>query len=150
MKTSVKNEVELFKNYFEEAFVNENGELIICHPIEVQLYPWKKSRKVYCNLFFNAETCEDEIDFKAKCIEYLSRAAYKTEYPSFTQYIQNYVRENLNGYLGTGFDVDDLEYIYTHLGNGIEHGLTRKFVIGNYDLSIILEGVKEHGRNQNQ
>lgn len=26
MKTSVKNEVESFKNYFEEAFVNEQGD----------------------------------------------------------------------------------------------------------------------------
>lgn len=149
MKTSVKNEVELFKNYFKEAFINEHGEIIICHPIEIQLYPWRKARKVYCNLFFNVETCVDDIDFKAKCIEYLSRASYKTQFTSHTKYIQNYVKENLNSYLGTGFDDDDLEYIYTHLGNGIEHDLTRKFVIGNYDLSIIHEEIEDE-KNHNQ
>lgn len=36
---------------------------------------------------------------------------------------------------------EDMEYIYTNLGNGINHELCMKFVKSGYDLKVIEESV---------
>lgn len=39
------------------------------------------------------------------------------------------------------FKAEDMEYIYTNLGNGINHELCMKFVKSGYDLKVIEESV---------
>lgn len=53
-------------------------------------------------------------------------------------------RHNLDGInklLDTKFTPEDMEYIYTNLGNGINHELCMKFVKSGYDLKVIEESV---------
>ena len=39
------------------------------------------------------------------------------------------------------FTPEEIEYIYTNLGNGINHELCMKFVKSGYDLKVIEESV---------
>ena len=43
--------------------------------------------------------------------------------------------------LDTHFTPEEIEYIYTNLGNGINHELCMKFVKSGYDLKVIEESV---------
>ena len=55
-----------------------------------------------------------------------------------------YIWEQLDGInklLDTKFTPEDMEYIYTNLGNGINHELCMKFVKSGYDLKVIEESV---------
>ena len=46
------------------------------------------------------------------------------------------------------FTQEDMEYIYTYLGNGIKHELCMKFVQSGYDLGVIDEGLQEKERRE--
>ena len=43
----------------------------------------------------------------------------------------------LNNALKTNFSQQDIELIYTKLGNGINHELTKKFVEKNFDMEML-------------
>ena len=43
---------------------------------------------------------------------------------------------------------EEIEYIYTNLGNGINHELCMKFVKSGYDLGVIDEGLQEKERQE--
>ena len=47
--------------------------------------------------------------------------------------------DGINKLLDTKFTRDDMELIYTYLGNGIQHDLCLRFVASGYDLEIIRE-----------
>lgn len=49
--------------------------------------------------------------------------------------------DGINKLLDTKFTPEDMEYIYTNLGNGINHELCMKFVKSGYDLKVIEESV---------
>lgn len=48
----------------------------------------------------------------------------------------------------THFTPEEIEYIYTNLGNGINHELCMKFVKSGYDLGVIDEGLQEKERQE--
>lgn len=43
---------------------------------------------------------------------------------------------------------EEMEYIYTNLGNGINHELCMKFVQSGCDLDVIDEGLQEKKRRE--
>lgn len=43
----------------------------------------------------------------------------------------------INKYLGTNFNTDDWNLIYTKLGNNINRPLTERFVASGYDLNVL-------------
>ena len=43
--------------------------------------------------------------------------------------------------MGTNFTPEEMETIYTYLGNGIKHNLCVKFVESGYNMAVIREGV---------
>lgn len=89
------------------------------------------------NEYFILRDCETETDVKCKILEWLSRAAIK-DYPFGTK-----MTNGINKFLGTSFDVDDLELIYRELGNRCNHELTIKFIESGYDMGVLKGGNKE-------
>jgi hypothetical protein len=97
------------------------------------------------NEYFRLEDCECEFDVKCKVLEWLSRGAYKTE--PFASYKKNadfheFMLNGINKYLGTNFSHDDIEVIYTYLGNRCNHSKTEKFIESGYDMSVLKGGAE--------
>lgn len=115
-------------NVFEESFINRLNELILIPKT---------------NLYICLDDVHNETELKYKIIEFCSRDAskatpYKTEQRN--KKYQSKVRDKINIYLNTNFTADDMDLIYTELGNRINHELTIIFVNNNYDLNILKEG----------
>lgn len=110
---------------FPESFINYRGEFI-AH---------KKS-----NTYLIFSNCETLKDLQCKVLEWFSRAAYKTE-PDYTDKSNNkfhrFMLDGVNDFLGTTFTFDDMELIYTYLGNAVNHSLTLKFVESGYDMEVL-------------
>ena len=97
------------------------------------------------NEYFRLEDCETEFDVKCKVLEYFSRGAYKTE--PFENYNKNeefheFMLNGINKYLGTNFSYDDMEIIYTYLGNRCNHPKTVQFIESGYDMSALKGGAE--------
>lgn len=138
MNNKVTCEINKLKRIFKEGFLNEHGEFVICHPYKGQR--WTGSVwSVYCNVYFNAETCNNGRDVQRKVIEDWSRDAYKSTFgrPRLAKEIHKYIRDGINEYLGTEFDENDFRLIYTRLGGGINRALAEKFVKSGFDLEVL-------------
>lgn len=85
----------------------------------------------------NLNHCSTPDEFKAEVIEGVSRFAFK----AFTKPLRKEHLDGINKLLDTKFTPEDMEYIYTNLGNGINHELCMKFVKSGYDLKVIEESV---------
>lgn len=112
-------------NCFPYSFMNHEGEIIF----------YRKG-----NVFFNFSTCETKLEIRCKVIEFISRSAYKT--PVYGSERKNkefhkYMLKGINDYLNTNFDFDDMEIIYTYLGNGVNRPLTTAFIESGYDMGVI-------------
>ena len=89
------------------------------------------------NQHFTLKDCESELDIKCKVIEWLSRAAFKEEpYESerSNREFHRFMLDGINNFLGANFDADDMNIIYTYLGNAIRHKETIQFVESGYDM----------------
>ena len=56
--------------------------------------------------------------------------------------VKEAIKDGINKLLDANFTQEDMEYIYTYLGNGIKHELCMKFVQSGYDLGVIDEGLQ--------
>lgn len=95
------------------------------------------------NTYFSLHDVKDERDFKMKLISYVSRPCYKGEYHSSTrknEAIYNRTLKQFNEYLGTSFNVEDINIIYTLLGNQCNSELCYEFIDSNYDMSLLKDG----------
>jgi hypothetical protein len=95
------------------------------------------------NEYFRLEDCETEFDVKCKVLEWLSRGAYKT--CPFNSNLKNekfhiFMLNGINDFLGTDFTENDIEIIYTYLGNRCNHEKTVKFIESGYDMAILKGG----------
>lgn len=92
------------------------------------------------NEYFMLKDCTDEFDIKCKMLEWLSRGAYKTEPFRSRQKNQDFHKfmlDGINKFLVTNFTVDDMENIYTYLGNCCNHQKTISFINSGYDMNIL-------------
>ena len=90
--------------------------------------------------YFRLEDCETEEDVTAKVLEWLSREAYKSQH--FNTELRNkevheYHRRGINAFCGTNFTHEDMEIIYTKLGNRVNHKLTLDFIHSGYDMAVL-------------
>lgn len=119
---------------FPGSFFIPNGEFI-AH---------KKS-----NTYLVFANCETLKDLQCKILEWFSRAAYKTE-PYYTDKsndkFHRFMLDGVNDFLGTAFTFDDMELIYTYLGNACNHALTVKFVDSGYNMEVLREHQRERER----
>ena len=94
------------------------------------------------NTYLIFENCETMEDLQCKVLEWLSRSAYKTQcYNSnaANKKFHQFMLDGINKFLGTGFTFDDMELIYTYLGNEVHHDLTQRFVQSGYDMEVLRE-----------
>lgn len=87
--------------------------------------------------------CDTELDVKCKVLEWLSRDAYKST--PFHRVVQNikfrrFIFDGICKFLGHDFSFEDMEEIYTHIGNRANHAKTVRFIESGYDLSVLKEG----------
>ncbi len=113
---------EILLRAFPKAYVTMNFELILVPRT---------------NTYINLNHCSTPDEFKAEVIEGVSRFAFK----AFTKPLCKEHLDGINKLLDTKFTPEDMEYIYTNLGNGINHELCMKFVKSGYDLKVIEESV---------
>lgn len=95
------------------------------------------------NEYFRLEDCENEFDVKCKVLEWLSRGSHKT--CPFNSNIKNkrfhnFMLNGINDFLGTDFTEDDMDIIYTYLGNRCNHKRTIKFIESGYDVAALKGG----------
>ena len=122
--------VQKLMKCFPQSFITSEGEVVV-------------DRKT--NQYFRLIDCKDEFDIKCKVLEWLSRAACKSE-PYGTKKkndeLHNFMLNGINKYLGTEFTQEDMYEIYTYLGNRCNHLKTREFVKSHYDMSIFMKGAE--------
>lgn len=109
---------------FPAAFVNMYNELILIPK---------------ANTYIMLNQVRDERDFKAAVLEDCSRNAFK----ACSRKLQDEHLDGINKLLDTKFTRDDMELIYTYLGNGIQHDLCLRFVASGYDLEVLREYEKK-------
>lgn len=117
--------VERLMACFPNSFINGNLEFIA-------------HRKA--NEYFGLKNCMSEMDIKCKVLEWFSRGCYKTE-PYITkasnEKFHKFMLNGVNEYLGTNFTEDDMETIYTYLGNCCDHQKTIRFIESGYNMNIL-------------
>lgn len=105
---------------------------------------------VPANSYFVLHNCETELDVKCKVLEWLSRDAFKSEpFQSAKKNLRLHetMLNGINVFLGTNFSYEDMEIIYTYLGNCCNHKRTLRFIESGYDVSMLEEDYK-HGKTQ--
>lgn len=115
---------------FPHSFINQYGEFIAHRET---------------NAYFLVSNCENELDIKCKVLEWLSRDAHKAEPFRARRKNEEYrafMMGGINRYLGTSFDEEQMEEIYTYLGNACNHNKTLRFVRSGYDMSVLTEGAQ--------
>ena len=110
---------------FEGSFFNERDEFIAHR---------------YSNTYFIFGNCETELDVKCKVLEWLSRSAskvipYSQEWRN--KKFRKFMLDGINMFLGTNFSFDDMEIIYTYLGNACNHKRTIQFIESGYDVQAL-------------
>ena len=124
--------IKMALNVFSGSFINHNNEIILI-----------PKNNVYTLL----DDVETDDDFKVKLVEYLSRHCCCALVYSQRKRLEKYWQENtdkFNMICGTDFSVNEMDYIYTYLGNGIKHKLAKEFVKSGFDLSVIKKALKEN------
>lgn len=112
---------------FPNGFINHNLEFIA-----------EPHHRV--NSYFRLEDCETEEDVAAKVLEWLSREAYKSLHFNSerrNKEVHAYHLQGINAFCGTAFTEDDIDEIYTYLGNRVNHQKTLDFIQSGYDLAVL-------------
>lgn len=132
MLESVKKSLKWLKG----SYINHNNEIILIPK-------------------FNVYTLLDDVntddDFKVKLCEWFSRDCCCALRYSQKKRLDRYYQENTEAFnfiCGTNFSVQQMEYIYTYLGNGIKHELAKKFVKSGFDLSVIDKFVRNRKESE--
>lgn len=93
------------------------------------------------NEYIILSDCITEFDVKCKVLEWFSRGAHKTA--PFREkaniLFHKFMRDGINNFLGTDFCVEDMDLIYTYLGNACNHEKTIRFIESGYDMQILRE-----------
>lgn len=112
---------------FQGSFINHNNELIMIPK-------------------FNVYTClgdvETEADFKVKMCEYFSRDCCCALRYEYSKRLNDCYSKNLavfNEICGTSLTLEDMEWVYSKLGNGCNRPLARKFVESGFDMDVLKE-----------
>ena len=115
------------------SFINHNNEIILIPK-------------------FNVYTLLDDVKtdnhFKSKLCKCFIRDCCCALRYSQNKRLERYYQENIEAFnfiCGTNFTKEQMEQIYTKLGNGIKHELAKKFVKSGFDLSVIADHTTEKG-----
>lgn len=112
---------------FPDSFITDRGEFI-AH---------KKS-----NTYLIIEKCETWRDLSVAVIEWFSRpACFTSPYNTgaANAKFHSFMRDGINKFFGVQLTSDDMELIYIHLGNGVNHSLAVQFVESNCNMELLRE-----------
>lgn len=121
------NYISKIMNIFYGSFINHNKELILIPKT---------------NLYFYLGDVNTVDEVKYKLLEWCSRSCFKARpyrYAKKNKEYQDNVLRKVNECLDTEFTREQMELIYTKLGNCIRHELTIKFVSSGYDMKLLEE-----------
>lgn len=113
-----KGFIDIVMKHSPKCFINNNYELIV---------------EPENNIYFRLEDIETELELKCKVLAWLSRPSCK----GVNSYWQKRIRAVVNEFLDTKFTFDEMEKIYTYLGNDCNREKSIKFIESNYDLNIL-------------
>ena len=85
------------------------------------------------NIYFRLEDVDTELELKCKVLAWLSRPSCK----GVSNYWQKRIRNIVNEFLETDFTLDEMQEIYTYLGNDCNRQKTIRFIESNYDFSVL-------------
>lgn len=114
---------ELAKVYrsFPKAFINRLNEMIIYLPV---------------NSYFMLNNVTNQLELDCKILEWCSRQASKgTSWQS-----RKYHFKGICEYFGRDFTEDEMDLIYTKLGNGINRKLCIKYIQSGFDIEVLRNG----------
>ena len=100
-------------------------------------------------LWFSLGEIESDIELKRRFISAVSRC-YKTEPYRTSKRNIEWQQKHIfafNEALGTKFNDDEIEYIYTYLGNGCNKPIAIKFIKSGYDIEILKQLIVERNKN---
>lgn len=89
------------------------------------------------NLYLIIRYDMNVLDLKCSILEWLSRSAYKGgsyRYEKLNEKYQDKILECINYILKTSFSHEDIDKIYTYIGNGVNHELALEFVQSGYNM----------------
>ena len=115
------------------SFINHNNEIILIPKF---------------NVYTLLDDVETDDDFKVKLCEWFSRDCCCALRYSQNKRLERYYQENIEAFnfiCGTNFTKEQMEQIYTKLGNGIKQELAKRFVKSGFDLSVIADHPTEKG-----
>src|SRR5690625_5293438 len=113
-----KKFMRLVQKQSPKCFINHNFELIV---------------EPKNNIYFRLEDVETELELQRKVLAWLSRPSCK----GVSEYWQKRIRAIVNDYLGTEFTFEEMQEIYTYLGNDCNRKKSIKFIESNYDLTVL-------------
>jgi hypothetical protein len=113
-----KKFMRIVQKHSPKCFINHNFELIV---------------EPKHNIYFRLEDVENELELKCKVLAWLSRPSCK----GVSEYWQKRIRAIVNEYLETEFTFEEMQEIYTYLGNDCNRERTIKFIESNYDLKVL-------------
>ena len=103
---------------FPKAFINSNNEMII--------YPPK-------NIYFLLDNVSNELELQCKVLEWCSREASK----GYGWQSRKYHREGMCTFFKRDFTQDELDDIYTYLGNGINRLKTIEYIKSGFNREVL-------------
>lgn len=112
---------------FPNAIINHNLEFIADPAPRV-------------NSYFRLDNIETREEAIAKVLEYLSREAFKSQHFSVewrNHQVHDYHLRGINAFCGTDFSEDDIETIYTYLGNEVNRPKTLEFISSGFDMTML-------------
>lgn len=129
---AMKEAREKLLECFPGSFINSRDEFI-AHP--------------RTNQYFLLNNCEKVEDIEAKVLEWLSRPSFKTQ--PYSQEWRNrrfheFMLAGVNLFLDTDFSGEDMELIYTYIGNAANHNLTLDFIDHDMNMKWLKEYVSEN------
>lgn len=117
---SSNKELQRIYEAFPKAFINRHNEMII--------YPRE-------NTYFLLENVNNELELECKVLEYCSRQASK----GISKASRKYHFEGICNFFNKPFTQEEMDLIYTKLGNGIRRKLCIKYIESNFDLEVFKE-----------
>lgn len=114
----VKSFMKIVKKHSPNCFINHNLEIII---------------EPKNNIYFRLEDVQTEVQLMIKVLSWLSRPSCK----GVSNYWQKRIRAIVNEYLRTDFSFEDMNQIYTRLGNDCNRQLCRRFISSDFDMNIL-------------
>ena len=115
---SQNKELQKIYDAFPKAFINRHNEMII--------YPRE-------NTYFLLDNVNDKLELDCKVLEYCSRQASK----GISRASQRYHFEGIEKYFGRSFTNEEMDAIYTKLGNGIHRTLCEQFINENFNFELL-------------